>query len=426
MVLPSNEANLFTNAILKMGRAHLIVTQIIESRRQEKVFFDIPDLFQQATDIPYKVYESLMVVVFTRLLNVQEALKDKTKFGIDESYFARLPVPPTQIEKFFALVSASPDEFCAALTAQNPRPNDFRVIRDKPLVRIGNQYFPLDAHIGIEKFDSAVYWNILKFLPKEKKNIFPVFWGEIFEDYVIWLLKKTAHNNINRIIPNPRYSDNTDQQVCDLIVQCDRTAIFVEVKGNMITSKAKYGDDIDSLRDELEKKWVGASEKKKGVTQLVPAIKATCSDEPQRHIVGIDMRAISRIIPLVVTRDEFGGYMGVNTYLNKRFKETMGEIRYRKSITSLICMCVDSLEKLSPYLIDTALSDLLSVRLRGDKKLSTPFFADIGQYLKKKDGGKQARRPTILNDAAFDVSRVAADVFGILPENAAASDSKSL
>jgi hypothetical protein len=367
----------------------------------------------------------MMVVVFTHLVNVPEALKDASKFGIDESYFAKLPLPFVQIKKFFALVSATPGEFRAALTAQNPRPNDFRVIRNKPLIKIGNRYFPLDAQIGFEKFDSAVYWSILKFLPKEQKAIFPVFWGGIFEDYVIWLLQKTVNEEINHIISDPRYSDNADQQVCDVIVQCDETAIFVEVKGNMITSKAKYSGDIDSLRDELEQKWVGGSEKKKGVTQLVPAIKATCCDEAPRRINGIDMRNISTIIPLVVTRDEFGGYMGVNTYLNNRFRATLGKVRYRKSITPLLCMCVDSLEKLSPYLDDTRLSDLLSVRLRGDKKLSTQFFDPLGPYLKHKNSGKADRRPTILKDATFDVSKAAAEAFGLRPEEVAASDSES-
>ena len=373
MLIPSNEANLFTNAFQKMGRAHLIVTQLAELRRLEKGFFDVRALFLQATGIPYEVFEALMVAVFTRLVNVPEAMKDAAKFGIDGNYFAKLPLPPEQIERFFSLVSASPDEFRSALISQNPRPNDFRVIRDKPLIRIENRYFPLDAHIGFEKFDSAVYWSILRSLPKEQQNIFPVFWGEIFEDYVVWLFQTTANQKINRIIPNPRYADDPNQQVCDLIVLCDRTAIFIEVKGNTITSEAKYSGDIDSLRTELNRKWVGASDKRKGVTQLVPAIQATCSDTPARRIDGIDLRSVSTVMPLVITRDEFGGYMAVNTYLNNRFKEMLGKARYQKSVTSLICICADTLEKLSPYLNDIRLSDVLSVRLRGDKSSPVPF-----------------------------------------------------
>jgi hypothetical protein len=263
----------------------------------------------------------------------------------------------------------------------------------------------------------------LRSLPKEQQKTFPVFWGGIFEDYVLWLLQKTANRTINRIIPNPRLIDKAEQQVCDVIVQCGRTAIFVEVKGNTITSEAKYGCNLDSLKNELERKWVGSIDKRKGVTQLVPAIKATCSDERPRNIEGVDMRAISTVIPLVITRDEFGGYMGVNTYLNNRFKERLGKVRYRKSITPLPSINVDCLEKLSPYLSGIELSELLSVRIRGVKKLSSHFFTDVGPYLRKRNAGEEDRRPTILRDATFDVGRAAAETLGIRPEPSRDTDS---
>ena len=163
----------------------------------------------------------------------------------------------------------------------------------------------------------------------------------------------------------------------------------------------------------------GAAEKRKGVTQLVPAIQATCLDSAPRSINGIDMRTVSTVIPLVITRDEFGGYMSVNTYLNNRFRETLGKVRYQKSITPLICICADSLEKLSPYLKDIRFSEILSVRLRGDKKLSTLFFQQVGPYLRKKDNTSEDRRPDVLKDATFDVSRAAAQAFGLLPDGTA-------
>ena len=115
-----------------------------------------------------------------------------------------------------------------------------------------------------------------------------------------------------------------------------------------------------------------------------------------RRIDGIDLRSVSTVMPLVITRDEFGGYMAVNTYLNNRFKEMLGKARYQKSVTSLICICADTLEKLSPYLNDIRLSDVLSVRLRGDKKLSSPFFQDVSPYLRKRGGTSEDRRPEVL------------------------------
>jgi hypothetical protein len=425
LLLPSSEANLFVNAILKMARAHLMVTRIAEKRRQEKGFFDIPVLFQDATGISYEAFEALMIGVFTRLVNVDQALKDANQFGIEASYFANTSAQVGQIDKFFALVSATLDEYATALESQKPRPNDFRVIRDKPIVKLWNRYFPLDAHIGIEKFESAVYWCILKYLPENQKKVFPTFWGNIFEDYVIWLLKNSAKEKFNRIIANPRYADEPDQQVCDVIVQCGPIAIFIEIKGNTITSEAKYSNDLAELRKELERKWVGTEEKRKGVWQLVSAIKATCSNEGPRMIEGIDMRRVSCVMPVVVTRDDFGGYMGVNTYMNERFKQVLGNVRYQRSITPLLCICVDTLEKLSPYLEDTSLSEFFSSRLRGDKKLSAPFFASLQIVLDRKNRGQGDRQPTILRDATYAVIKGAADFLHLTPPEVESQESST-
>jgi hypothetical protein len=419
MLLPSMEANLFTNAIQRMARGHLIVTRIADLKQNEGTYFDIRESFLEATGITFEAFEALMSMVFTRLLNVEDVLKDASKFGIDEAYFANVPLPPETIKEFFSLVSATPEEYSAALAAENPRLNDLRVIRDRPLAKIENRYYPLDAHIGIEKFESAVYWSIFNHLPQQQKQSFASFWGAVFEDYVVSLFNESVEGRLNRPIMNPRYVDDAEQQVCDLIIQCDRSAIFIEVKGNTITSEAKYSGDLESLRRELERKWVGTELKRKGVRQLEAAIRDCCSDENPRRIDGIDMGKISTVIPLVITRDEFGGYMGVNTYLNDRFKEILGKMRCRKSITPLLCVCIDTIEKLSPYLEDTALSDLLSARLRADKKLSSPFFSGLGPFLKRKNGGDEDRRPSILKEATAEVSKVAAKVLGLKPTEGA-------
>ena len=354
-----------------------------------------------------------MVGVFTRLVNVDAALKDATQFGMSSTFFSQTPVPQAQIDLFFSFISATPNEYASELSTRSPLPNDFRVIRDKPLARIGHHCFPLDAHAGIEKFDSAVYWSILNHLPEEQKNAFQSFWGQIFEDYVIWLLANSIDGRLNRLYPNPRYADNPGQQVCDAILICDRTAILIEIKGNIITSEGKYSGNIESLRTELERKYVGTQKNKKGVLQLIAAIQATCSNEYLRHIEGVDLAHIVTVIPLLITRDDLGGYMGVNAYLNARYKELLARPHYSKSVTSLLCLCADTIEKLSPYLSDTALSEFLSWRLRSDKQLRAPFFARNCPILEKRDLGNGNRQPTLLRDATFTVSGSAKRVLNL-------------
>jgi hypothetical protein len=90
-------------------------------------------------------------------------------------------------------------------------------------------------------------------------------------------------------------------------------------------------------------------------------------------------------------------------------------MRCRRSITPLLCVCIDTVEKLAPYLEDNALSELLSARIRADKKLSTPFFSGLAPFLKRKNGGDEDRSPSILKEATAEISKVAAKVLGLKP-----------
>jgi hypothetical protein len=411
--IPISEANLLTNPILKMGRSHLLVTKFAEARRQSPGFFDIPLLFHKATGVQFKTFEALMSVVFTRLANVEQAKKDPTQFGIPSAYLNQLRIDQAEISSFFQMLAATPDDFAKSMNATSPRPNDFRIIRDKPLVHIGEWFFPLDAPSGVEKFESGVFWSIFGSVSAQDKNPFSSFWGYLFEDYALWLLDQSCRPPLNRVYKNPRYAQNPEQEVCDAIVICGRTALFLEMKGNVITSDAKYSADIDKLRAEIEKKYVGTASDRKGIRQLASAIDIFVSGGKSAEIQNVDVRSISTIIPVLVTRDDFGGYFGVNAYLNTRFKEIRGSATHRISVTSCVCICSDTLEKLTPYLTDTSLGDILSSRLRNDKTLRAPFFARVGSILERKNKGGPDRQPVLLKEATFAIKEIAKEVFGI-------------
>ena len=411
--LPVSEANLFTNALLKIGRAHLMVTRFAEARRGQPGFFDIPLLFHRATSVQFKTFEALMAGVFTRLVNVQRVGSTPMEFGLPLSFFDQVPIEKDEISAFFRLVASTPEQYAAHFDSIKPRPNDFRIIRDKPLVQIADRCFPFDAHSGLEKFETGVYWSIFESLSEEQKKSFPSFWGQVFEDYALWLLAESCDGKRNRLYKNPKYSQDPTQEVCDAIVVCDRTAIFIEIKGNTITSEGKYASDVDKLRGEIEKKYVGTEGHRKGVRQLIAAIQNTCRNESPYAIQGVDLRFISTVIPLLVTRDDIGGYFGVNAYLKARFKEVLGQTHYQRSVTPCLCICSDTLEKLTPYLCDTSFADILSSRIRADKELCAPFFARIGSVLQRKNKGGTDRQPTLLKEATFAVKDVAREVYGV-------------
>jgi len=409
--VPVSEANIFTHPLLKMGRSHLMVTRFAEARRGQSGFFDISSLFQKATGLPFDTFEALMATIFTRLVRVDGRPQAPLELGVPLTYFDKLPITADEKSAFFDLVSATPADYEKALKQLNPRINDFRVIRDKPLARIGDACFPLDAYLGMEKFETAVYWSIFQSLTDDQKKSFPSFWGNVFEDYVLWLLGESCDGKKNRLHKNPKYAKARDQEVCDAIVVCGRTAVLIEIKGNTVTSEGKYASDAEQLRAEIEKKYVGIA-KPKGVRQLVIAAQNICGDGPA-EIEGVDLTYITRVIPVLITRDDIGGYFGLNTYLNSRFREILGPAEHRISISDCLCICSDTLEKLTPYLCDTVLAEILSSRLRNDKALRSPFFSRLGGILKKRNRGNRDRNPAPLKDANYAIAEVVRRVFRV-------------
>jgi len=96
-------------------------------------------------------------------------------------------------------------------------------------------------------------------------------------------------------------------------------------------------------------------------------------------IEGVDLSGITTVIPLLVTRDDIGDGFYVNSYLDLRFQDAKRDLSLSSAIapvhcTKLLCISVDIIEKISPYLCDTRLGAILGERLTYDPALAAPFF----------------------------------------------------
>ena len=139
------------------------------------------------------------------------------------------------------------------------------------------------------------------------------------------------------------------------------------------------------LGAELEKKYV----KPKGVFQIAKAIALALNHSRRPLIQGVDLSGIQTVMPLLISRDDIGDGFFVNAYLDARFAEVKRELDLSKEIypvycSSLFCMSVDIIEKLSPYLRDTRFAEILSERYMADPLLITPFFLKRNRALASK------------------------------------------
>jgi len=412
-LIPTVEANRVSSYLLTMARSILMLNRFVEPLRGRPLYFDVRALFEEATAISLDTYFALLWGSLSRFAS-PDRMKNSNNladFFIPPTWFSATKVPKEQVDRFFSEVAATPDELAERIAKEKPTSNDFVLLRDKPLLNDTLGFLPVDYDYLSEKFFSGPFWRVNFHLPPDQRANFHSFWGDVFEDYINWLLQISCSGKTNRFYKDPRYASNPDEQVCDGIIMCDRTAILIEYKGNTFRSTSKYGGKVEELKKELEEKLVvGTPGRKKGILQLASSVERLCRANNPDSIVGVDLSFVGTIFPLLVIRDDIANTLGMGTYLNSRFQQLKPK-RLLRSVSPLFCLSANGLEHLTPYLRDVPLDRILSNWYRQDKNLMLPLWMQDNKALDNKDD----RKPEIVILALEWLRDRSMDVLGLEP-----------
>lgn len=143
-------------------------------------------------------------------------------------------------------------------------PNDFTAFRDKPLLRSYSKLDLIDLWLLAEKFESGPFWLIHSNLSDKQRPDLHSFWGRLFERYIADLFQSSADGVLNRVYAAPVF-ENTNEELSDTVIVCDRALILIEAKGTTFTARAKYEGDYKLLRQELESKLVESKDRPQAV-----------------------------------------------------------------------------------------------------------------------------------------------------------------
>jgi hypothetical protein len=247
---------------------------------------------------------------------------------------------------------------------------DFEFLKDRPYFLFKSGMYMLDYEFALGKLESAVIWRVLRSLPNDRKEPWLSYWGMVFEEYVTWMFRTYAAPALHKLYPSPTYVNSTDQ-ICDQIIICGDTAVLIEAKLATCAAADRYSGDYKKIRDYLEDKLV----KSKGVNQILNAVKRLGAKGPD---VPAYFKSIRKIIPVIITRDDFGGCWGVNAYLNRRFKDQLGTKSHRGLVvTPLVCTNISCLERMMWVLQEKTLADVMEDRIETDPTLRQPFDAAV-------------------------------------------------
>lgn len=274
------------------------------------------------------------------------------------------------IAAFMREMVADLDQIKSGFSAQNRGIFDMTGFRNSPLIRHSNGgTYAIDARFLIEKLETGIFWRVHNALRNDKRELLHRMWGMAFENYVNWMIADSVDQILNTFVPSPRFTNNNDE-VCDGVVLCGSSAIFLEYKGHTFRADAKYSGDPALLQQEIATHLIGDSTRPKGVYQLANSIKKAFDPLHPMEIEGLDLSRVDKVFPLLITRDGFGGSFFISHYLNQSFKRLIYARNYRPlKITPLYSTSVQSMELVSGYLHSVSMSSILDQWYEKDPSL---------------------------------------------------------
>jgi hypothetical protein len=385
--LPVYEITSPTEPFVSFVRFYIWLVKIIPRIPQNLLKFDLESEFQKVFPFPIIVYAEFIAAFAAHAL--QERQNQTRNKPIDatlrKSWFRTTTVPEATLERMFGTVSFSLDDM--------PKPKDtlgygdFEFLKDRPYFLFNGDMYMLDYEFALGKLESAVIWRVLRSLPNNQKEPWLSYWGLVFEEYVTWMFETYSSRSLNKLYPSPRYADSTDQ-ICDQIIVCGYTAVLIEAKLATCPAADRYSGDYEKIKRYLEEKLVT-----RGVDQLLSAVERFQSAGSPNYL-----KHVNKIIPLIITRDDFGASWGVNAYLNRRFRDGLsGSVRKRLVVTPLVSMSISCLERMMWVLQKKALSDVIEERIKADPALRQPFDAAL-KYVQRGTAPKLHAHVQALNE----------------------------
>lgn len=368
--LPTYEITSPTDPIFSFLRFYIWLTKIIPRIPAKLLKFDVEAEFQRLFPFPIITYAEFLATFALHALRERQAQTyDKPiDATLRKGWFKNTSIPQATIEQMFETVSFSLGNMPKLKDTLGY--GDFEFLKDRPYFLFNGEMYMLDYEFALGKLESAVIWRVLRNLPSNKKDPWLGHWGLVFEEYVTWMFETYAQPALHKLYPNPTYLNSTDQ-ICDQIIICGNTAVLIEAKLATCTAADRYSGDYEKIKSYLEDKLV----KTKGVHQLLNAVKRFGTEG---NDVPDYLKGIKKIIPVIITRDDFGGCWGVNAYLNKRFKDQLNTKSHKGVVvTPLVSMNISCLERMMWVLQEKSFADVMEERIKTDPTLRQPFDAAV-------------------------------------------------
>jgi len=332
-----------------------------------------------------KLSESIQTVCGIKLERVWMLLI-KTLFGYNGGWsfnnnFHGLNEPPLNIteeelKKFFDFFSLTFEDFKKdadnedkSLLGQSTQFYGYSPFDSHPILKLNNQFLILSSHYFVSWLMYPLYFKLLDHYQEGEdraQNAFSDYFGKVFQEYVGKQLSYLGDSS--EIISEIEY-DNDNKKFVDWILKYDTSAVFFEVKKNVLPQKAKYELDIVKIKSCLNNNIILA------LKQIYKKI-----GHLSEHKSGLDnLYDLENIYPVVITFDDT--YMLNEKFIRNIIDEELAEenITFEKDWQILT---IRDLEEIIPACTEErTFLDILKKKVEDEQLISLEWF----DYLEKEE-----------------------------------------
>ena len=312
--------------------------------RAQSFWFDLPAdpaVCRRFTDLSVPTFDAafaaryglplreFFLILYTLHLGFEaHALREKNPLLLEEASYLWPVFDREHVRFVLSLVSQTPDNLALKLFG-TPRQNwatDATPLRETPVIQVfeGKHACP-DPNLLHRCLTDKVYFLLQAAYPDKA---FAQLFGYVFEAYVNRLFRRFTYEGdslARTFYAAPRF-EGKQEEAGDGILSWSRSALVMEYKARLLTTREKYGGMTDvmlgGVADIVGKEGPGG---RKGVYQLARVMKRLLAGE--KAVSGspkaFQLQDCQRVHPVLVTYEEALGLEAVRQQAEAKFVEAL-------------------------------------------------------------------------------------------------------
>jgi len=342
----------------------LLVTR---SRKKSSATCDLDATFQSHASISIEEYMAFGFLYLEPFLDARTVYDLQQKNFLQRIHHIESQVrDPQLLERCQPLFSRDADAFQAIWSDKREQPLvglSFLPFQQYPLFRMSNgSAIPIDFSFLLDKMSMGAYWLLHAYFrtddPQNGVRRFTSYSGDLFEDYIIDLFKRTFPFRTQRFYHEKEFLQapkstrrGKQQKCCDGVLISGNSLVLFEITDAGLPVQTLIAGNPTTFQNDVTRKFKGEIEQ---LNETFDRLAQHTLDVP-----GLDRNAITDVYPVLVLLQPFPQHAATWDKLRKCAK-TPGQYPFGDSGTQVFVhppqiLTAEELEMLEPLLLTGSL-----------------------------------------------------------------------